>query len=123
MHQYLTFHIFNSVEVNEVATKDVVIPLIVPVTIVVTSLLFLIWIVSRYFPFPRSARRKVEKVHREEAIEDNDFDKEYVLPDWLRKRKEMIFPETSVMKGQQLGKGQFGTVFKGALVQGNAVYV
>ena len=108
---------------NEVGTKDVVIPLIVPVTIVVTSLLLLIWMASRYFPFPRSARSKAKEVHREEAIEDNDFDKDYVLPDWLRKRKEMIFPETSVMKGQQLGKGQFGTVFKGALVQGNAVYV
>ena len=108
---------------NEVGTKDVVIPLIVPVTIVVTSLLLLIWMASRCFPFPRSARSKAKEVHREEAIEDNDFDKDYVLPDWLRKRKEMIFPETSVMKGQQLGKGQFGTVFKGALVQGNAVYV
>ena len=108
---------------NEVATKDVVIPLIVPVTIVVTSLLLLIWIASRYFPFPRSERRTVEEAHLEETIVDNDFDKDYVLPDWLRKRKEMIFPETSVMKGQQLGKGQFGTVFKGALVQGNAVYV
>ena len=56
------------------------------------------------------------KVDRAEA-EDS------LLPDWLRERKEMIFPEYTVVKGEQLGKGQFGVVLKGALVQGKAVYV
>ena len=56
------------------------------------------------------------KVDRAEA-EDS------LLPDWLRERKEMIFPENTVVKGEQLGKGQFGVVLKGALVQGKAVYV
>ena len=45
------------------------------------------------------------------------------LPEWLRKRRQMIFPQSSVEKGEQLGRGQFGAVFKGNLTQGNAVYV
>jgi hypothetical protein len=54
--------------------------------------------------------------------EDIHGDKECnVLPEWLEERKEMIFPKDSITKGQQLGKGQFGSVFKGKLVQGNAV--
>ena len=44
-----------------------------------------------------------------------------ILPDWLNDRKEMVFPKGSVVKGKQLGEGQFGTVFKGNLQQGNAV--
>ena len=35
----------------------------------------------------------------------------------------MIFSESAVLKGQQLGKGQFGNVMKGVLLQGNAKYV
>ena len=45
------------------------------------------------------------------------------LPEWLQKRNEMIFPQCSVEKGEQLGRGQFGAVFKGKLTQGSAVYV
>ena len=44
-----------------------------------------------------------------------------LLPEWLQERKEMIFPKYSITKGQQLGRGQFGSVFKGKLAQGNAV--
>ena len=42
-------------------------------------------------------------------------------PGWLKCRKEMLFSEDNIKKGQQLGKGAFGTVFKGQLNQGNAV--
>ena len=43
------------------------------------------------------------------------------LPSWLKERKEMIFSKSLITKGRQLGKGQFGAVFKGQLNQGNAV--
>ena len=48
-------------------------------------------------------------------------DKESLLPDWLRERKEMIFPNESIEKYQEIGRGQFGTVLKAKLVQGQAV--
>ena len=43
------------------------------------------------------------------------------MPDWLKDRSEMIFSGNCIAKGKQLGKGQFGIVFKGKLNQGNAV--
>lgn len=52
--------------------------------------------------------------HTHEALE---------LPDWLNDRKEMLFSRKFIVKGKQLGKGQYGTVFKGMLSQGNAVYI
>ena len=45
------------------------------------------------------------------------------LPKWLRERPDMIYPQLCVEKGQQLGHGQYGNVFKGKLVLGKAVYV
>ena len=48
-------------------------------------------------------------------------DKESLLPDWLRERKEMIFPNESIEKYQEIGRGQFGTVLKAKLAQGQAV--
>ena len=55
---------------------------------------------------------------------ENDFeidDKESLLPDWLKERKEMIFPNESIEKYQEIGRGQFGTVLKAKLAQGQAV--
>ena len=46
-----------------------------------------------------------------------------ISPDWLLEKQEMIFPLDSIEKNQELGKGQYGSVFKGKLVQGKAVYV
>ena len=46
-----------------------------------------------------------------------------MLPDWLKERKEMIFLQRCIEKGQKIGSGQFGIVFKGKLTLGNAVYV
>ena len=43
------------------------------------------------------------------------------MPDWIEDRSEMIFSRNLITKGKQLGQGQFGTVFKGKLNQGNAV--
>ena len=49
------------------------------------------------------------------------FNEKSSLPDWLDIRKEVVFPKQSIVKGKHLGEGQFGTVFKGKLHQGNAV--
>ena len=48
-------------------------------------------------------------------------DKDSLLPDWLMERKEMIFPIESIEKYQEIGRGQFGIVFKAKLAQGQAV--
>lgn len=45
------------------------------------------------------------------------------LPIWLEDRKEMVFSQDCVVKGQLLGSGQFGAVFKGKFIHGKAVYV
>ena len=54
---------------------------------------------------------------------ENNVDEESILPQWLRVRPEMIYPHSSIELNHELGKGQFGCVFKGNLRQGNAVYV
>ena len=46
-----------------------------------------------------------------------------MLPDWLKNREEMVYPQNCLERGRQLGSGQFGTVCMGKLVQGTAVYV
>ena len=47
---------------------------------------------------------------------------DWMFPNWLQEKKEMIFPRKSIVKGECIGRGQFGSVFKGKLIQGNAVY-
>ena len=46
-----------------------------------------------------------------------------ILPSWLRLRPEMIYPQSSIQQTDKLGQGQFGSVYRGKLTQGNAVYV
>ena len=52
---------------------------------------------------------------------ENKIGKEISLPDWLSSRKEIIFPRSSIEKHQELGSGQYGSVYKGKLLQGNAM--
>ena len=54
---------------------------------------------------------------------DHQVDEESILPSWLRERPEMIYPQSCIEECQQLGQGQFGSVFMGKLVQGKSVYV
>ena len=59
----------------------------------------------------------------EANIEDFSSNAEdWMFPNWLQQKKEIIFPRKSVVKGECIGRGQFGSVFKGQLTQGNAVY-
>ena len=56
--------------------------------------------------------------------ETSDFytgDEDWMLPTWLRNKKEIIFAHSSVIKDNLLERGQFGEVFKGKLIQGKAV--
>ena len=62
---------------------------------------------------------------KSEFEEMKDFcfgEEDWMLPIWLQNKKDMIFYQSSVIKGDLLGRGQFGAVFKGKLVQGSAVY-
>ena len=66
---------------------------------------------------------ELNELHETEES-DNEVEEEPVLPDCLRKiNPEMIYPQSCIEKTQQLGQGEFGSVFKGKLTQGNAVYV
>ena len=56
----------------------------------------------------------------ESDTDDNNEDKS-ILPKWLTVKPEMIYQPWCIDKGQALGHGQYGTVFKGRLNQGNAV--
>ena len=65
-------------------------------------------------------------VWQKNSISDNNrssntLDDASGMPDWLKDRSGMIFSRNCITKGKQLGQGQFGTVFKGKLNQGNAV--
>ena len=93
--------------------------MVVPISIGVTAFLLVSWMIVKRITTLRTKGRKVEenKNDRNESFVIKD---EFVLPDWLMHRREMIFPETSVIKGKQLGRGQFGIVQKGELVQGYA---
>ena len=44
-----------------------------------------------------------------------------ILPEWLLNKKDMIYSDMYIEQQEKLGSGQFGTVFKGRLKQGNAV--
>ena len=104
--------------------RDLDLSLIVPMSLVITALLFTIWSSLKYHPiFCLSHRRTEDENAHEEKDGFVQGKNEVCLPDWLQNRKEMIFPDTAVIKGQQIGKGDFGVVLKGSLVQGNAVYV
>ena len=54
-------------------------------------------------------------------ISEADCAQEEIYPDWLRKRKEMLFNSCNLERGQKLGCGNYGSVYKGKLSQGNAV--
>ena len=43
------------------------------------------------------------------------------LPQWIKDKEYMIYPPKSVKKKTIIGAGQFGTIFKGAYLHGNAM--
>ena len=53
----------------------------------------------------------------------NSEQEEPILPNWLNRRRDMIFPSSDVSRDDRLGSGQYGTVHKAKLFRGNAVYV
>ena len=58
-----------------------------------------------------------------ESTSANEEDGNSCLPNWLLERNEMIYDTTCIEKGQELGHGNFGTVFEGRIRLGNAVYI
>ena len=98
---------------------DLFAQLIVPITIGVTAFLLVSWMIVKRINTLRIKENKTEE-NKNDRKESFVIKEEFVLPNWLMNRREMIFPGTSVIKGQQLGRGQFGIVQKGELVQGYA---
>ena len=48
---------------------------------------------------------------------------DHSYPEWLTAKKEMIFSSNHLERGEKLGNGNYGSVYKGKLSQGKAVYV
>ena len=42
------------------------------------------------------------------------------LPNWLKDHQEMLFPREHIIRKEELGRGQYGVVYKGILSQGKA---
>ena len=42
------------------------------------------------------------------------------LPDWLKDHQEMLFAREHIIRKEELGRGQYGVVYKGSLSQGKA---
>ena len=53
--------------------------------------------------------------------EEDSMSHKEVTPNWLRNRSDMIYPQEAVHLDVQLGSGQFGSVYKGKLVQSRSV--
>ena len=53
--------------------------------------------------------------------EDEPMSHKEVIPNWLENRSDMIYPQEAVHLDAQLGSGQFGSVYKGKLVQSRSV--
>ena len=95
--------------------------------VIVIIVLVLLLVGSQTFSWYRRKRISASKLD-EIDLQDTDvspIDKNALelpeLPKWLKERPDMIYPQTCIERGQQLGDGQFGTVFKGKLVLGKSV--
>ena len=105
--------------------------LILPVLLVSTVLSIFVFISIKHYREGSNIRTReiiwedniLYKEIDENVKEDPSCYGDWMLPDWLQQKKNMIFPKKSIVKGECVGRGQFGSVFKGKLVQGNAVYV
>lgn len=60
-------------------------------------------------------------LYESETDEDEEINEAF-LPKWLQEQREMIFAPSSIRQTRILGRGQYGTVYKGTLSQGKSVY-
>ena len=95
----------------------------IPFSLLVIAILLVLWLFLKWIASLDFIQRKFKNKNKDSLEDEVNQREESVLPNWLRNRKEMIFSESSIIKGQQLGKGQFGIVMKGVIIQGNARYV
>ena len=59
--------------------------------------------------------------HTDESDTEENNNEESIIPQWLTLKPEMVYQPQCIEQGQALGHGQYGTVYKGKLYQGNAV--
>ena len=96
-------------------TTETIIGLVISTTILIVT----VFVISLYYV----KRKSVNSSCIEEKSNDlyyslqveNKIGKQINLPEWLRNRKEIIFPQNSIEKYQELGSGQYGSVYKGKL--------
>ena len=107
---------------------------VIPLAIVITFVFLSIckrWYKNREMPV---VKWEDKEYYLSEIIENDkdcqtDIDDAFtlhnhpMLPGWLKEHKDMIFLQSNIEKGQMIGRGQFGVVFKGKINLGNAVYV
>ena len=85
---------------------------IVTLCLLATALSIIIWC---------KRKKECQNAETRVAAKENVIKELLALPQWLKNRPDMIYPQDCIQKEQQLGSGQYGTVFKGKLVLGNSV--
>ena len=76
-------------------------------------------------------KSKTKMYRREKVLEENEWntnksEEDYEnkiseIPSWLKNKQNMIFHPNCIKRDTLLGTGNYGRVYKGKLVQGNAV--
>ena len=95
--------------------------------ILVLCLVGSIFLIVQYYR--RKERKKFTEItwemnrlyHSVESVTEENDTEESVLPLWLTSKPDMIYQAKCIEQSQPIGHGQYGTVYKGKLQQGNAV--
>ena len=107
---------------NDIDIKNGSTSMVIAIVIVVTVLFSTFSIV--YYYKTRNGKMKWEdNPNYSDSTCANEDDGNPILPNWLLGRNEMIYDTRCIEKGQQIGHGNFGTVFEGKIRLGNAVYI
>ena len=61
------------------------------------------------------------KIMYHSGEEEEEMRQKDLIPTWLANRSDMVYPQEAVHLDDQLGSGQFGSVYKGKLVQSRSV--
>ena len=71
----------------------------------------------------RGRRKHVsEKTELNTKTSEEDYEEEItMIPSWLKNKENMIFHPNCIKRDTLLGTGNYGSVYKGKLLQGNAV--
>ena len=121
MFNYLTGGYYKR---NEHHGSNAVINIAVVVTVVVMSAS--VGLALRFRRQRRKTKNELSALKSELSMINGEriqmiSNEDSTYPDWLKARKEMLFSSNNLERGDKLGNGNYGSVYKGKLFQGKAV--